>query len=278
MRANSIQGFPCECLLFDGAYNANTTWIYHNLADQANSEFVHCSQFDDQFHVNPLSDPFFQTSWLNQQASELKAKTRAQLQSLHATYDGNEFEGRHFRTYGGWLEPRFKLWENIEPLAMKSKTMLHLAVDVNNLEPGTPVLSPCDNMRVIHRMVDESKTNGWGGRVILEIQENSKVIGSPQQQSKSELSSPGTNPRKFLLLGHLDPSTLPKVDMHFLKGDVIAHIGDESVNGGWFPHVHVQLMTQKFLDKLTDKWDEIDVRDQRDAFEVLNSCKLCTFL
>lgn len=47
----------------------------------------------------------------------------------------------------------------------------------------------------------------------------------------------------YVLLGHLAHRSLDGkvVGQHFSKGDVIAWIGEKSENGGWNPHVHVQL-------------------------------------
>ncbi|MGB1587250.1 MAG: peptidoglycan DD-metalloendopeptidase family protein [Poseidonia sp.] len=47
----------------------------------------------------------------------------------------------------------------------------------------------------------------------------------------------------WVLYGHLSMATLErwKVGDRFEQGEVLAWMGDESENGGWPPHVHVQL-------------------------------------
>jgi murein DD-endopeptidase MepM/ murein hydrolase activator NlpD len=51
----------------------------------------------------------------------------------------------------------------------------------------------------------------------------------------------------YCLLGHLNKESVDnkKTGQKFKKGDVIAWIGDRFDNGGWFPHVHVQLTYEK---------------------------------
>lgn len=54
----------------------------------------------------------------------------------------------------------------------------------------------------------------------------------------------------WVLYGHLSRRTLTTVQpgQHVAAGDVIAFVGDPTVNGGWAPHVHVQLITDLMAD------------------------------
>ena len=49
--------------------------------------------------------------------------------------------------------------------------------------------------------------------------------------------------RFFVLYGHLHGTTLAKFQpgQTVAKGEVIGHLGTEEENGGWAPHVHVQM-------------------------------------
>lgn len=49
----------------------------------------------------------------------------------------------------------------------------------------------------------------------------------------------------WVLYGHLSRRTLATVraGQSVLAGDVVAYVGDPTVNGGWAPHVHVQVIT-----------------------------------
>jgi peptidoglycan LD-endopeptidase LytH len=122
-------------------------------------------------------------------------------------------------TIGGYLEDRTALWNGFE----KSSRMIHLGVDVNNLTAGEPVSVPCD-ATVVHVMRDTSSSNGWGGRVIFQL---ATPFGGAE----------------YLLYGHLRHD-LPDVGTAFKAGDIVAHIGDPTANGGWFGHLHAQLLTR----------------------------------
>lgn len=47
----------------------------------------------------------------------------------------------------------------------------------------------------------------------------------------------------YVLLGHLARRSLEgkRVGARFARGELLAHVGDVHENGGWNPHVHVQL-------------------------------------
>jgi hypothetical protein len=55
--------------------------------------------------------------------------------------------------------------------------------------------------------------------------------------------------RCVLGLGHLAAASLDglAVGQPFEAGQVIAHIGDRHENGGWSPHLHLQLCTREPL-------------------------------
>jgi len=54
----------------------------------------------------------------------------------------------------------------------------------------------------------------------------------------------------WVLYGHLSRATLTHVrpDQLVAAGDVVGFIGDHTVNGGWAPHVHLQIMTDLMAD------------------------------
>lgn len=125
-------------------------------------------------------------------------------------------------TYGGYGEDRSDLWRNFE---VSSRSMIHLGVDVNNLQPKTPICCPVD-CEVIHVMQDDTKLNGWGGRVIFRLQ-------------KPFLEC------DYLLVGHLQD--LPMCGQKFAAGDYFAQVALSEINGGWFAHVHFQLIKQSMM-------------------------------
>lgn len=56
---------------------------------------------------------------------------------------------------------------------------------------------------------------------------------------------------KHLLLGHLNPDSLP-------EGQMIARLGSENNNGCWFCPLHVQLNKDKFKNRYQNDLDCLD--------------------
>lgn len=193
--------------------------ICHLLSDkserdwqQVNLDEIACKDLSAP-NDNPMKEPAYQDEWLKH-------------------VQQNICGGRP--TYGGFLENRSFLWRGFE----NSKHMLHLGVDVNNLEPGAEICAPAD-LEIFHIFKDEAKRNGWGARIIakLDIEHNGA---------------------QYLLLGHLDAATVPKVGQRFRKDDTIAILGNPDNNGGWSTHLHVQLNKQKFIERFKEDLDKLD--------------------
>ena len=53
----------------------------------------------------------------------------------------------------------------------------------------------------------------------------------------------------YSLYGHLCRDLLPNAGRSFAAGAVFAHIGDFHENGNWFHHTHLQVITQKGLER-----------------------------
>jgi 4-aminobutyrate aminotransferase-like enzyme/Ser/Thr protein kinase RdoA (MazF antagonist) len=98
----------------------------------------------------------------------------------------------------------------------------HHGIDIF-VAPNTPVQAMLDG-RVV-TVVDNDEAYDYGPTVILEHDAG----GVPF----------------WVLYGHLSRRTLTTVTpgQDVKAGDVIAFIGDHTVNGGWAPHLHVQIMT-----------------------------------
>lgn len=119
-------------------------------------------------------------------------------------------------SYGGYLEDRKDLWRaHYHPPGHTT----HLGVDYNVPE-NTEVFAPT-RARLIQTWIDKDPNGGWGGRIILQ---NDRGL--------------------YLVVAHLDPSSLPNGDKIFNEGDPIGRVGNSQVNGGWFPHLHLQAMRQ----------------------------------
>jgi murein DD-endopeptidase MepM/ murein hydrolase activator NlpD len=144
-------------------------------------------------------------------------------------------EGGRTCTYGSFLEDRTHLWAGLYPTPPKSK-LVHLGVDINNVVVGQPVASLTDGT-IFHVLEDYSARTGWGGRV---------VVRSPTDKGPI-----------FLMYAHLGRS-LPPVGTPVERGQIIGSIGDPRVNGGWFPHLHLQIMSEKYIRNYEANLDEID--------------------
>ncbi len=179
-------------------------WVEVNLNELALQAF-------DGAEDNPMKSADFQDTWLD----SIKTK----LECDH--------------TYGGFLEDRTVLWRGFET----QPNMLHLGIDINNLQPLTPVSTPCD-AEVFHVMT-LTGFNGWGARIILKMD-------TPFQSCS------------YLMYGHLDPESLPVIGTRVQKGDVVGKIGDITKNGDWFCHLHVQLNTDYFMKLFEKRLDKLD--------------------
>jgi hypothetical protein len=146
-------------------------------------------------------------------------------------------------TYGGYGEDRSDLWDGFEP---KMKRMIHLGLDLNNLPVGQAVAS-ISSGAVVHIMNDKTRVNGWGNRIIICYDYGFISKFQPIRYTKS-----------YFLYGHLDESKCPvKLGDKIKQFDIIGYIGEGKSNGGWFPHLHLQIMSEQFLEKFKT-YEEID--------------------
>ena len=101
---------------------------------------------------------------------------------------------------------------------------VHTGIDLF-IEAETPLHAPLSG-RVVS-VVDNAFAYDYGPTVILEHRAGA------------------AGPAFYTLYGHLSRRTLETVaaGQSVQAGQVIGYIGDPSVNGGWAPHVHVQIMT-----------------------------------
>jgi murein DD-endopeptidase MepM/ murein hydrolase activator NlpD len=125
-------------------------------------------------------------------------------------------------TWGGHFEDRKHLWRGYYDNTDK---VTHLGIDYN-VPAKTPVAAPraCE---VVHSWADTSMHNGWGGRLILRLDD-------------------AWENAHYLILGHLAHENLPKEGTRFEAGDIVALTGQPHENGGWFPHLHVQCVNEEF--------------------------------
>ncbi len=122
-----------------------------------------------------------------------------------------------YYTFGGFREDRSLLWEGFEG----DNQMIHLGVDFNNLSPGDKVAS-ISGGDVLDILVDTTPFNGWGTKIIIEDE------------------------KYCYLYGHLMNTTL-SINQQIKTGEILGEIASSDKNGGWFPHLHLQIMEKKEL-------------------------------
>jgi 4-aminobutyrate aminotransferase-like enzyme/Ser/Thr protein kinase RdoA (MazF antagonist) len=100
---------------------------------------------------------------------------------------------------------------------------VHLGIDLF-MEAGTPVLCPIDG--VVHSFRNNDKRLDYGPTIVIRHEAD------------------GAGGSFFTLYGHLSQDSLDGLypDKPMTKGECIARIGDSSVNGGWPPHLHFQIV------------------------------------
>jgi len=108
----------------------------------------------------------------------------------------------------------------------------HMAVDIF-APAGAPVYAPLDG--VVERRENRNRLGDYGGMLVIRHDDF------------------------WTLHGHLDPDSLAEGEVK--AGDVIARLGTPEVNGGWEPHLHLQLFTD-----LVGGLDGVALPEEADLF------------
>lgn len=123
---------------------------------------------------------------------------------------------------GGYLEDRI-IYQRSKHFDNEGEPRsIHLGVDLW-IDAGTPVYSPLPG--VIHSFKVNDAFGDYGPTLILEHLIDGVVF--------------------YTLYGHLSLISLKdkKKGQQLRRGDVIASVGDEKINGNWPPHLHFQIIT-----------------------------------
>lgn len=141
-------------------------------------------------------------------------------------------------SYGGWFEDRSTLWRGHY---MPDGYTYHLGIDFN-VPKQSRVYSPVGGT-VVQIWHDNDTVGGWGGRIIIALK-----------------------PKFFLIIAHLGKIHV-KAGKKVHKGQLLGTVGDSSINGNWFPHLHIQLVRGRYQDKKghdqIDGYGEFSVKNQR---------------
>jgi 4-aminobutyrate aminotransferase-like enzyme/Ser/Thr protein kinase RdoA (MazF antagonist) len=100
---------------------------------------------------------------------------------------------------------------------------VHIGIDVG-AAPGTAIHAPLAG--TVHSLKDNDAPGDYGPTVVLEH------------------AATDRRPAFWTLYGHLNRESLTRltVGAPIGRGDVVGWLGDVTVNGGWWPHVHAQVI------------------------------------
>ena len=126
---------------------------------------------------------------------------------------------------GGYLEDRSAGLSKY-PQMRDEKRYYHLGVDIN-FPKCTPIFAPL-NGEVVRSEYEPGEGN-YGGLVVLRCHENGTTF--------------------YLVFGHLERATLPEIGSKIAADEQVARIGDFHDNGGWYQHLHLQVLTEKAYDE-----------------------------
>ena len=134
---------------------------------------------------------------------------------------------------GRYAEDRDVYQSDLFDLSAQDPRTLHLGVDIF-VADGQSIHAPLDG--VIEAFMVDEEPLGYGPVVVLRHQ---TALGVPF----------------FTLYGHLSASSIHdwSVGRSVSAGEVLGQIGGPTENGGWAPHVHIQVLVD-LLDKGADVW------------------------
>ena len=125
---------------------------------------------------------------------------------------------------GGFLENRKKLFESLGTHHVEQERFVHLGVDIVPLSSdGTEIHLPLPG-KVIETGY-ESGDGNYGGYVLIRHE------------------------KFYTFYGHLDKDHVVLPNHQLNAGEVIGKLGNSTVNGGYFPHLHLQVITELGLNE-----------------------------
>lgn len=134
---------------------------------------------------------------------------------------------------GRYLEERKTILRG-SPNIIREGRYYHLGLDI--IVPfNTPVFAPLD--AEVFKTGKEMKQGNYGGYLVLKHQVHGVAF--------------------YSLYGHLKTPHLVSVGQKIKAGQEFARIGKESDSGGWFCHVHLQILTQAAIDDGYMDWGYI---------------------
>ena len=117
---------------------------------------------------------------------------------------------------------------------INEKRIYHLGLDI--IVPyNSVVFCPLDGY--VHKLGKETQKGNYGGYLILKHKIKNQIF--------------------YSLYGHLKTPHKVQLGQKILAGQELAIIGKESDSGEWFCHLHLQIITQKAINKGYSEWGYI---------------------
>ena len=117
---------------------------------------------------------------------------------------------------------------------INEKRIYHLGLDI--IVPyNSLVFCPLDGY--VYNLGKETQKGNYGGYLILKHKINNETF--------------------YSLYGHLKTPHKVQLGQKILAGQELARIGKETDSGGWFCHLHLQIITQKAMNEGYSEWGYI---------------------
>ena len=117
---------------------------------------------------------------------------------------------------------------------INEKRIYHLGLDI--IVPYNSVVF-CPLYGYVYKLGKETQKGNYGGYLVLKHQVNNQTF--------------------YSLYGHLKTPHKVKLGQKLVAGQELGKIGKESDSGGWFCHLHLQIITQKAMNEGYSEWGYI---------------------
>ena len=117
---------------------------------------------------------------------------------------------------------------------INEKRIYHLGLDI--IVPYNSVVF-CPLEGYVYKLGKETQKGNYGGYLVLKHQVNNQAF--------------------YSLYGHLKTPHKVQLGQKLVAGHELGKIGKESDSGGWFCHLHLQIITQKAMNEGYSEWGYI---------------------
>ena len=142
-------------------------------------------------------------------------------QEAYFAYMQGKMGERYQWVISDYLEYRSTLLAHYPHMAQE-KRFFHLGIDIT-VAAGTSLYSPLN--ATVQNSGYEIGKGTYGGYILLKHTGNFETF--------------------YSFYGHMNPSTVPAIGSALQRGQKLGELGDMNNNGYWFPHLHLQILTER---------------------------------